>query len=271
MTVLSGVVDRTEHTRGITESRQESSIRPGTFKSIFADGRRTRSLGEIDTIVLHQTWYWQTLRGNDVTAYDHTIAHFVVLPKGGEIIQLRDIDVRLNNVLPTHGVHIEIVGCFNSDSFDCHAYRRNEAAGLLYTGGRLHATLRSRAEVPRVRQIQATRRLIAALVSHDPIMGQINCILAHRQVTSMGSGRANCPGPHIWYNVGEWARREWHLDSGCHRAQTIPVSWQNPRFTIPLPCPPIPEEERAARGRVAPRREGVRSFAYRDRTTTGLT
>jgi len=269
MTVISGFTDRTEYTRAITESRQLGST-PGTFKSIFANGSRTRSLSDIDAIVLHQTGYWQRSRGNDVTAYDHTIAHFVVLPKGGVVLQVRDLEVRLNNVIPTHGVHIEIVGCFNSDSFDCNAYRRNQARGRLRTGGRVGASLRSRAEVPHLTQIQATRRLIAALVSHDPIMGQINCILAHRQVTTMGGGRANCPGPHIWYNLGEWARREWHLSTNCHRAQPIPASWQNSRFVIPIPCPPITEEERADRGRVAPRQEGIRSFAYRYQKPTGM-
>lgn len=268
MTVLSGFIDRTAHTRSIIESRQEGSTQ-GTFKSIFATrGSQARSLSDLDTIVLHQTGYWQSIKGNDITAYDYTIAHFVVLPNGG-VLQVRDLETRLNNVAPTHGIHIEIVGCFNSDSFDCDFYRKNLARGRVGTGGYVSSAMRSRAEVPHMVQIRSCHRLVAALVSHDPIMGQVNCILAHRQLTTFGGGRANCPGPHIWYNVGEWARREWHLSTNCHRAQSIPASWQNSRFVLPLPCP-NPAEQSADRGRLAPRQEGVTAYAYRQQVSTGL-
>ena len=40
--------------------------------------------------------------------------------------------------------------------------------------------------------------------------------------------RDNCPGPHLWYNVGEWAVQNLGLTSAGLR-RPIPVEWRTER------------------------------------------
>lgn len=258
MTVLAGVTDRTEHTRSIEHSSQVSRT-TGERIGIF-DGRRTRALTGIDAILLHQTGFWQSARGNDVAAYDRMIAHFAILPDGN-VLQLRDLEARLNSASQDYGVDIEVVGCFNDDRFDPAVWQSHLAEGRARPRGCTpYAVSHSQGELPTLAQIEAGRRLIAALVSLDPIRGQIRYILAHRQVTRIS--RENCPGPHVWYNLGHWAGAQWHLSS-TRRASNrpIPAAWQDPRFAVPPPCPDRAQE--APAGVPAGEEDGVLSLAQR--------
>ncbi|WP_031432423.1 hypothetical protein [Methylomarinum vadi] len=95
--------------------------------------------------------------------------------------------------------------------------------------------------------------------------------MAHRQLSTLSRG--NCPGPHIWYNVGHWAENEptLNLSSGRRRAAAIPSAWQDPRFVIPLPCAASDAgSEYSPRQRLTPRPEEVTAFACRKQTTAGL-
>lgn len=271
MTVISGVIDRTEHTRHITISNQRSSV-TGELIGIF-DGRRTRPLSAIDSIMLHQTGFFQSARGNNVGAYDHMIAHFVVLPNG-TILQLRDLETRLNSIAKDYGLHIEFVGCFNTDTFDCTRYRSylaDESSRRERPTRCMNSVVtRSRGDVPTLEQIRAGRQLITTLVNFPAIADQIEYILAHRQLSTISRG--NCPGPHIWYNVGHWAENEpsLNLSSARRRASAIPSSWRDPRFVIPIPCGDSASEY-SPRQRLAPRPEEITAFACRKQTTTGMT
>lgn len=233
MTVLTGVTDRTEHTRAIEFSNQTSRT-TGERIGIF-DRRRSRPLSGLDAIILHQTGFWQSARGNDPGAYDRMIAHFVVLPDGN-VLQLRELEARLNSASQDYGVDIELVGCFNDDRFDCAAWQRHPAEGRARPRGcSPYVVSHSQGEIPSLSQIEAGRRLIAALISHDPIQGRIRYILAHRQVTRIS--RENCPGPHVWYNLGHWAETQWRLSSARRAAdRPIPPTWQESRFAVPAPC-----------------------------------
>ncbi|WP_031432425.1 peptidoglycan recognition protein family protein [Methylomarinum vadi] len=167
MTVITGVVDRTEHTRRITISNQRSA-RTGELISIF-DGRRTRPLAAIDSIMLHQTGFFQSARGNNIAAYDHMIAHFTVLPNG-TVLQLRDLEARLNSIAKDYGLHIEFVGCFNDDSFDCARYRgylADESSRRSRPSRCMNSVVtRSHGDVPTLEQIRAGRQLITTLVNY---------------------------------------------------------------------------------------------------------
>lgn len=245
------LIDRTGETRGITESRQRSR-RTGEFIPIFR-GARTREPGDIDSIVLHQTSFSQSARGNRIDRYDHTIAHFVVLPNG-TVLQLRALETRLNSIAADNGIHIEFVGLFYDDRFTCRMLRRR----------------RSRRELPTISQIHDGRELLTYLRSLEPIRGQLRYILAHRQITTMGSDRDNCPGPHIWYNLGKWAVDTLGMSSARSEARPIPPSWEDPRFQIPPPCDPPDSGRLAARGQPLPRPEGVSAYGFRKPRPEGL-
>jgi hypothetical protein len=236
MTVLAGVTDRTPHTGSIERSGQRN---PETGEPIpVFRGRRSRPLAGIDSIVLHQTGFWQSARGDDLSAYDRMIAHFVLLPNG-TVLQLRELEARLNSASLDYGVDIEVVGCFNDDSFDCETYRRLRAAGFERPRGcSLHAMTHCQGELPSLAQIESGRRLIGALAELEAIPDRIRYILAHRQITGMGRG--NCPGPHLWYNLGHWAETRMtprRLSSSRRsRDRPIPPTWQDGRFALPPSC-----------------------------------
>lgn len=159
----------------------------------------TRPIAAINAIVLHQTGF---NRGNGVESYDRVIAHYVVL-QSGVVLQLRSLDALLNNAHARAGVSIEFVGNFMSD--------RSRAAGA----------------VPTAAQVRAGR----ALVKHIRLEASgVRHILAHRQFNP--TAKANCPGPHIWYNVAHWAETALGLSSAVRARGSIPDSWRDSRFAL---------------------------------------
>lgn len=253
------LIDRTEQTRHITQSNQRSQ-ETGERLSMFNSRSRTRALSDIDSIVLHQTGYFQSARGNRIDAYDYTIAHFVVLPIL-YVIQVRPLETRLNSIASDYGIHIEFVGCFYSDRYDCRSTRRTRprgrcTAGLIRRGG---------GEFPLMDQVLNGQDLMRYLVSLPSLNGSIEHVLAHRQLSTIH--RENCPGPHIWYNLGRWAVNSLGLSDSRPNTRphmrTIPPSWNDGRFQIPTPCARASTAPRGGRGRLSSRPEGVASYATR--------
>ncbi len=236
------LVDRTEHTANITSSRQRSK-ETGRFLRIFQDpDNRTRPISGIDSIVLHQTGFLHSARGNRESAYDHTIAHFVVM-QNGVVLKVRDIDVRLNNILALEGIHIEIVGKFWS-------IRHRDFCRLRESSSR---------DFPSMEQILAVRDLIGYLVNSFPETGvKIEFLLAHAQVTTRS--KPNCPGPHIWFNIARWALTKYQLSSGGHGARSVALDWEDARFRLPLVCD---EEPMAHRDRLIVRPDGLLAYSHR--------
>jgi hypothetical protein len=109
--------------------------------------------------------------------------HFVVTPNG-TIIQNHDENVRAygSSGFYSRSVAVEFVGLFKRG----HDRRGNE----LWAKG---STLR---HVPTIHQIYSGRNLVRYL---NKTIG-IKYVLAHSQAANK-----NCPGPEIWFNVGEWA------------------------------------------------------------------
>ncbi len=64
-------------------------------------------------------------------------------------------------------------------------------------------------------------------------------MFAHRQGEAENA-RGNCPGPDIWYNVGEWAVRELAMSDGGKgykegNGSPIPDNWRRPRSLTGAP------------------------------------
>jgi hypothetical protein len=214
------IIDRTQYTSSIAQSRQRS-WETGRFLPIFASrGRsRTRDVRRIDSIVLHATGFSRLdTPGTDSTGsenddFDHTIAHFVVR-QNGDVIRLRTYDVYLNNALALYSVSIEVEGNFAS---------AREIRGDQW---------QSRRHSMPLAQIFAGRALVQHIRNE---LNNIHYIFGHAQLTTLGSKRANCPGPHVWYNIGEWAVSTLGMHSSGHSARVISPDWQNPALDLVWP------------------------------------
>lgn len=175
----------------------------------------TRSSG-VDGAVLHQMGF---IRNGGVHQYDAVCAHFAVL-RSGTILFLHDIEASLHasNGLNSRGIAIEFEGAFPSER------------------GRWHrAVPESQQVLPTVAQIMGGRDLIKALSRHWGIA----FVFAHRQANA--DTKSNCPGPHIWYNVGEHFVRAGLLSSGGpgfthsrgrRTGAAIPESWTDPSLAL---------------------------------------
>jgi len=62
----------------------------------------------------------------------------------------------------------------------------------------------------------------------------VRFVFAHRQANY--PTKANCPGPHIWYNVGQWALGRGFSDGGpgFHVAggAPIPDTWRDSGMSV---------------------------------------
>ena len=146
-----------------------------------------------------------------------------MLPNG-LILQLHPITSLLwaSNAFNDRGIAIEFVGNFPTE--------KGIYSGLPNTAARAD---------PGAGQLGPERHLANTV--------DVGFVFAHRQGYATGARlagnpsakhsaydneRSDCPGPDIWYNVGEWALSELKLDDGGYRlmdGDTIPDSWRKPR------------------------------------------
>lgn len=173
---------------------------------------RTRKPIEVDCVVLHQTAF---SRGNDPQRYLDVHAHFVVMPNG-TCVQLHPLDSYLvsSSAFNNDAIAIEFVGNFADDRGN---WWRGDDFGK---------------HTPTSQQIGEGYGLVKYLTE---LTDQFNIgfVFAHRQGEAPDL-RGNCPGPDIWYGVGEAAVKTLGLSDGGKgyvegRGAAIPDSWRRPR------------------------------------------
>jgi hypothetical protein len=185
------IIDRTAATAAVTRTRNG--------RNIYSDGnpRARRNVAAITGIILHQTDFFST----SISRFDYVIANYIVMVDG-TILFVRPLDAALNSIgTDQRAIDIEIVGDYPSSD--------DLGAGAT-------ATLPTRG------QITAARDLVGYLKSQHGV----SYIYGHRQFTTK-----NCPGPHLWYNVGEWAIRNGM--SGGRRGRPVPSTWTDSAMAIP--------------------------------------
>ncbi|HEY8504239.1 MAG TPA: N-acetylmuramoyl-L-alanine amidase [Gemmataceae bacterium] len=174
--------------------------------------RGKRPAGAIDAVVLHQMGF---SRGANASAYDGVPAHFAVLPDG-TVLHLHDATTLLH-ASNDRGIAVEFAGNFPNEQ------------------GRAWAAQRFGSHTPPREQIIAGRLLVMYLAR---VLG-VRFVFAHRQANA--GRKPNCPGPHIWYNVGEWCVANLGLDDGgtgyaissrTRKGAPIPNGWRDPRFEL---------------------------------------
>lgn len=162
---------------------------------------------QVDAVVLHQTSF---NRGETASRYLSVHAHFVVT-QAGQILQLHPVEQLLwaSSHLNTDSCSIEFVGNFRSDHR--HWWTGDPGRHILGTA-----------------QIGAGRDLLMYLRDNYGIWN----VFAHRQGENPNR-RGNCPGPEIWYEIGEWALRELGFSDGgkdykAGDGAPIPAAWRRP-------------------------------------------
>lgn len=170
---------------------------------------RNRPSAQIDTVVLHQTSF---NRGSIPDNYLSVHAHFVVLPDG-TIVQLHPIEAYLvaSSAFNDDAISVEVVGNFPDERG---VYWEPQANGR---------------SVLSPQQIGGGCDLVRYL--RDKYV--ISFVFAHRQ-GELENLRGNCPGPDVWYNIGQWAVDNLGMDDGGKgykegKGSPIPDSWRRPR------------------------------------------
>lgn len=172
-----------------------------------------RDPNSIKGIVLHQTGFnWDDNNLN----WNKTNTHFVVT-KAGKILVIHDPTWRLSHSSEDaneHYIAIEHEGNFKSVNHSCYA---SEKFGC--------------DDQPSKEQISASRALIKNLKLSYPNLKEIT---GHIQ---WQDDKGNCPGPQIWYNIGEWSKKNLGLtDNGPgwadDRGAPIPQKWRSSEWAI---------------------------------------
>jgi hypothetical protein len=151
-------------------------------------------------------------RGNTPMRYKDEQCHYLIQPDG-EILLLHPIDkwIVASSMFNDAGIAIEIVGNFPDD-------KGNYWNGHVYGQDTLTEA-----------QIRNARYLLEYLRRDYGIW----CVFAHRQ-GERADLRGNCPGPDIWYHIGQWAVNNLDMfDGGPGYTEgpgsPIPDSWRKPR------------------------------------------
>jgi len=165
---------------------------------------RNRPSARIDAVVLHQTAF---SRGNVPTNYKDVHAHYVVMPNG-TVLHLHPNESYLvsSSAFNDDSVAIEFVGNFPSET------------GAYWQPGKMGR------HHPTNDQVASGRWLVARLQQE---LG-LSFVFAHRQGEI---ARGNCPGPEIWYQIGEWAKTNLKMDDGGEgyvegSGSPIPKKWR---------------------------------------------
>lgn len=162
----------------------------------------------IDALVLHQISFD---RGNSQEKYDEVGVHFIITPDGS-ILQLYDESNYLwcSNKFNKRSVGVEFVGNFPDEN------------------GKWWKGVRAR-NIPSQKQVYSGRKLINYL----RLSLNIRYVFTHRQTNN---NKSNCPGPHIWYNLGEWALKNGFSDGGTGftlgNGKRIPEQWRDKSFDL---------------------------------------
>ncbi len=180
-----------------------------TSKTPVAYRIRKRLPNRLDAVVLHQT---AMNRGSVPENYLNVKAHYVVMPDG-RVVHLHPVESYLaaSSAFNEDAIAIEFVGNFPDDRGQ---YWRGDTFGR-------HKLSKQ--------QIDAGRDLLRHLVdTHD-----ISFVFAHRQGEAPNL-RGNCPGPDIWFHIGQWAVDGLGLSDGGKgytegNGGPIPDSWRKTR------------------------------------------
>ena len=170
---------------------------------------KNRMSSQIDTVVLHQTSF---SRGNAPDNYLTVHAHFVVLP-AGTIVQLHPIETYLvaSSAFNDDAISVEVVGNFPDER------------------GQYWKPTENGRSVLSPQQIGGGCDLVRYL--HENYV--ISFVFAHRQGETEDL-RGNCPGPDVWFNIGEWAVANLGMSDGGKgykegNGSPIPDSWRRRR------------------------------------------
>jgi len=199
-----GYIDRTDETSQYTTNLRGNRV---------LDRRNpNRNVESIDSIVLHNMGFH---RSGEEDRYDRVIAHWAVL-LNGLVLKLRgeNLDINASHSLNAHSIAIEFEGKFPGINRNLFTQRDCNRHGYDY---------------PTKQQIHSGRQLIRHLIGQ---FTNISYIYGHVQVA-----HKHCPGPHIWYNVGKWAKECLGLvndlppDANRFR-RLIPVKYCDLRYNI---------------------------------------
>lgn len=152
--------------------------------------KKTRSLSDVDSLVLHATAGRQD---KPIKDYWDLSVHFFILADG-TIHQNHDENIRCHGSsgFNKRSVAVEFVGFFKK------GYKRDGTEK--WDQGKEAFRVR-----PTTQQIESGRNLVRYL---KKAIG-IKYVLAHSQAANK-----TCPGPEIWYNVGEWAIKSKLVEDG---------------------------------------------------------
>ena len=185
------LIDRTDAAASVTRTRNG--------RNIYSRGnsRARRDTSHVDGIILHQTAFVS----DRIERFDFVIANYIVM-QDGRVLYVRPIEAALNSVgTDRRCIDIEVVG----------RYPAMSARGRVANG-----------PLPPRAQIQGCRALVDQL-ARDRVLTKI---FAHAQFR-----QKNCPGPHLWRNVGEWAISNLHLSS-AGRGRPVPEQWRSDSLVI---------------------------------------
>jgi len=167
---------------------------------------RQRDPSEVRAAVLHQTGFscWT----DDNPMWAKVRAHFVVR-QDGSVLKLHDPLVRMrygSGVCNAQGITIEHEGNLPSASgkwWGAERYGRDQLAD-------------------HPEQVRASRELLRMLAAEYPTLTKV---IAHRHISA---NKANCPGPDLWREVGEWSIRELGLVevAPLPKGLALPDTWR---------------------------------------------
>jgi hypothetical protein len=205
------------------ETAGTSGLRIEDRMSIARKDRRKgrRDPSTVKYLVLHQMAF---SRGNNPDRYNAVTAHYAILPNG-RILQLHPVSALLwaSNGFNRKSVAVEFAGnfpntrgkCWETGKYGCHKLTQA--------------------------QIAAGRYLVKHLIEQIGLTH----IFAHRQAAKT---RENCPGPDIWYHIGQWAIDNMGLKDGgpgykIDLGHAIPDAWRNWGRSIAKEFEAYPEYE----------------------------
>ena len=172
-----------------------------------------RDLNKIDALVLHQIAF---NGGEGAERYYDVSVHYIITPNG-TIFQNHDESVYCygSGAFNSWSVAVEFVGNFKNDRGKW--WKHKDSARAL------------KSELTK-EQVYSGRKLVLFLKES---LG-IKYVFAHRQASTK---KSNCPGPEIWYNVGEWALKNGLTegrtkDFKLSKGKSIPKEWRDKKYDV---------------------------------------